>query len=116
MKKFYLFLVFLLTITTGSFAQLADCAAYNTNVEVIAKITKFYPNPATSVINFEFEGLDRSYTFQIYSFLGKKMADEPVSTSKLSYNLDNYYRGLYIFQVRDKVGNIVESGKFQVVK
>lgn len=29
---------------------------------------------------------------------------------------DNYYRGLYIFQLRDKDGRIIESGKFQVVK
>lgn len=116
MKKFYLLIILLSTMATGSFAQLADCATDNNNIEVIVKIAKFYPNPATSVINFEFEGLDKSYTFQIYNFLGKKMADEPVSANKLSYNLDNYYRGLYIFQVRDKAGNIVESGKFQVVK
>jgi hypothetical protein len=116
MNKLYLLLILLCTITTGTFAQLADRATDNNNIEVNVKIAKFYPNPATSIINFEFEGLDRSYTFQIYSFLGKKMADEPVSASKLSYNLENYFRGLYIFQVRDKSGNIVESGKFQVVK
>ena len=105
------------TIAAGSFAQSSDCITdNNNNIEVTVKITKFYPNPATSVINFEFEGLDRFYTFQIYSFLGKKMAEEPIGANKLSYNLDNYYRGLYIFQVRDKSGNIVESGKFQVVK
>lgn len=103
-------------MATGSFAQLVDCATNNNNLDVIVKITKFYPNPATSVINFEFEGLNKSYTFQIYNFLGKKMVDEPISATKLSYNLDNYYRGLYIFQVRDRGGNIVESGKFQVVK
>jgi Secretion system C-terminal sorting domain len=116
MKKFYLLIILLSTMATSGFAQLADCGTDNNNIEVIIKIAKFYPNPATSVINFEFDGLDKSYTFQIYNFLGKKMADEPVSASKLSYNLDNYYRGLYIFQVRDRGGNIVESGKFQVVK
>ncbi|MDI9366133.1 MAG: T9SS type A sorting domain-containing protein [Flavobacterium sp.] len=116
MKKFYLFFVLLSIMATGSFAQLVDCATNNNNLDVIVKITKFYPNPATSVINFEFEGLNKSYTFQIYNFLGKKMVDEPISATKLSYNLDNYYRGLYIFQVRDRGGNIVESGKFQVVK
>lgn len=114
MKKIYLLLILLITITTGSFAQVAVVAG--NDVEVAIKITRFYPNPASSVISFEFDGLDKSYTFQIYNFLGKKMADEQISNNKLSYNLENYYRGLYIFQVRDKGGNIVESGKFQVVK
>ena len=114
MKKIYLLLILLITITTGSFAQVV--ASADNNIEVAIKITRFYPNPASSVISFEFDGLDKSYTFQIYNFLGKKMADESISNSKLSYNLENYYRGLYIFQVRDRGGNIIESGKFQVVK
>ncbi|MBC7720920.1 MAG: T9SS type A sorting domain-containing protein [Pedobacter sp.] len=114
MKKLYITLILILTLTCGSFAQ----RVYSSNnaIEVMVKIIRFYPNPATSVINFEFEAVDKSYTFQIYNFLGKKMADEPIANNKLSYNLENYYRGLYIFQVRDKGGNIVESGKFQVVK
>lgn len=114
MKKIYTTFILLFTLTFGSFAQQANSA--NNLIEVIVKIARFYPNPATSVISFEFDAVDKSYTFQIYNFLGKKMADEPIANNKLSYNLDTYYRGLYIFQVRDKGGNIVESGKFQVVK
>lgn len=114
MKKFYITLTLLFTIICGSFAQQLN--SVNNAIEVTVKITRFYPNPATSVISFEFETVDKSYTFQIYNFLGKKMVDEPVTNNKLSYNLENYYRGLYIFQVRDKGGNIVQSGKFQVVK
>lgn len=114
MKKIYLLFIILITITTGSFAQMI--VGTSNNIEVAIKITRFYPNPASSTISFEFDNVDKSYTFQIYNFLGKKMADEPISNSKLSYNLENYYRGLYIFQVRDRGGNIVESGKFQVVK
>ncbi|WP_158638326.1 T9SS type A sorting domain-containing protein [Panacibacter ginsenosidivorans] len=82
------------------------------------KIVKCYPNPATSVINFEFQsGADRNAVLQIYSFSGKKMKDIPVSLGKVSVILDNeYYRGIYVFQLRDKNGNIIETGKFQVVK
>ena len=114
MKKFYVIFILLLTLTTGSFAQqLSDEA--NT-IEVSIKIVRFFPNPASSVINFEFNGIDKSNSLQIYNFLGKKMSDEQITNNRLTYNLDNYYRGLYIFQVRDRGGNIVESGKFQVIK
>ena len=114
MKKLYTTIILLFAITSGCFAQQVSVA--NNTIEVAVKISKFYPNPATSFISFEFEGADKNYTFQIYNFLGKKMVDEPIANSKLSFTLENYYRGLYIFQVRDKGGNIVESGKFQVVK
>ena len=82
------------------------------------KIVKCYPNPATSVINFEFAGtVDKSSTLQIFSFTGKKMADQSLSANKITILLDNdFYRGIYIFQLRDKNGKIIETGKFQVVK
>ena len=35
---------------------------------------------------------------------------------KITVPLTDFYRGVYIFQLRDAKGNIVESGKFQVVK
>jgi len=31
-------------------------------------------------------------------------------------NLGDFYRGIYIFQLRDRNGRIVDSGKFQVSK
>jgi hypothetical protein len=82
------------------------------------KIVKIYPNPASSVINFEFTGeIDKSSTLQIYSFTGKKIIDQSLSANKITVTLDNnFYRGLYIFQLRDKTGRIIETGKFQVVK
>lgn len=82
------------------------------------KIVKCYPNPASSVINFEFQTVaDKNSVLQIYSFSGKKMSDVNVTSGKITVNLDNnYYRGIYYFQLRDKNGKIIETGKFQVVK
>jgi hypothetical protein len=31
-------------------------------------------------------------------------------------NLSDFPRGVYVYQLRDKTGRIVESGKFQVSK
>jgi hypothetical protein len=81
------------------------------------KTVKFYPNPATSFINFEFaESYDDSYTLVIFNFIGKKVEDLKVTDQKITVSLTDFYRGVYIFQLRDKLGNIIESGKFQVVK
>ena len=82
-----------------------------------AKIVKFYPNPATSIITFDFQNsYDKNYSFQIYNFLGKKVYDVPNVTPKTVVNLNDFYRGVYIFQIRDKSGKIIDSGRFQVEK
>jgi hypothetical protein len=45
------------------------------------------------------------------------MTELRINESKLNINLDdNYMRGLYIYQLVDLSGKIVESGKFQVNK
>ena len=81
------------------------------------KTVKFYPNPAVSFINFEFERTyDKSYSLLIYNFIGKKVVEMKISEQKINISLTDFYRGVYIFQLRDKSGNIVESGKFQVAK
>lgn len=81
-----------------------------------AKVTHFYPNPATAFINFTFDkSVDKTYTLQVYNFIGKKMNDIRITDSKLTITFDdNYFRGLYVYQLRDNTGKIVESGKFQV--
>lgn len=82
------------------------------------KIIKCYPNPATSVVNFEFQnGGDKNAILQIYSFSGKKMKDVSLASGKATVILDNdYYRGIYVYRLTDKNGRIIETGKFQVVK
>src|SRR4030095_5495688 len=89
-------------------------SGYNDNYFPQAKVVKCYPNPATSVVNFEFPA---PYTLQIYSFTGKKMTEITASSNKVSIILStDFYRGIYIYQLRDKTGRIIETGKFQVIK
>ncbi|MDQ2751870.1 MAG: T9SS type A sorting domain-containing protein [Bacteroidota bacterium] len=86
------------------------------NVQVV----KCYPNPATSFVNFEFpKNYDKTNTLFVFSFVGKKMTEVPlnnVSNNTITITLTDYYRGLYVFQLRGKGGNIIESGKFSVNK
>jgi hypothetical protein len=82
------------------------------------KIVQIYPNPATTVINFTFRGKStQQHILQIYSFIGKKMHETRVQDTKITVQLDeNYYRGIYVYQLRDIAGRLIESGKFQVIK
>jgi CxxC motif-containing protein len=95
----------------GSFASVAN--AQGIKVEMI----RCYPNPATSVVNFEFQKkIDKSYVLQVYSFVGKKMVETPVMNNKITVTLNDFNRGIYVYQLRDKSGETVVAGKFQVIK
>ncbi len=115
MKKYYALLLLMFLMISGS-AGIACPAGILPGDDQI-KMVQFYPNPASSTIYFEFpHNLDKKYTLHIYNFIGKKVNELPVNASKISVPLDGYYRGLYVFQLRDRAGNIIESGKFQVLK
>ncbi len=48
--------------------------------------------------------------------MGKKVSEIGKVLPKITVPLDEFYRGIYIYQLRDKNGKIIDSGKFQVVK
>jgi hypothetical protein len=79
---------------------------------------RFYPNPASSFITFEdiSKKYDRNYSIQLFNFLGRKVFEFNLGDQKNIVNLSDFFRGIYIFQLRDPTGKIVESGKFQVNK
>ena len=81
-------------------------------------IVRFYPNPATTVINFDFQkAYEQGYSIQIFNaILGRKMYDQANMPERMVINLSDFPRGMYIYQLRDKSGRMVESGKFQVAK
>jgi hypothetical protein len=119
-KRNLIILVILYTITTSftpggnGFYDSFFSAPATSNT----KIVRIYPNPATTVINFEFDkNVESTNTIAIYSFYGKKMSEQRLSNNKVTFILDdNYTRGLYVFQLRDQTGKLIESGKFQVSK
>ena len=79
------------------------------------KILRFFPNPATSYINVEFQkDFGRYYVVQVYNFLGKKVADIAQVTQRSQIDVSGFTRGIYIYQLKDQTGKVIESGKFQV--
>ena len=85
--------------------------------DIQAKLIKCYPNPAISYVNFEFPDsyVLKNNLLQVYSFTGKKMYEANIISAKatLTFNTQ-YYRGIYVYQLQDKEGKILETGKFQV--
>ena len=83
------------------------------------KLVQLFPNPASTVINFTYQGsANQQHILQIYNFIGKKMTEVRIfGNTRLTVQLDErYYRGIYIYQLHDLNGRLIESGKFQVVK
>lgn len=80
-------------------------------------VSKFYPNPARDFITFELDkNIENNSKLIIYSFTGRKMTEVQISNLRITVNLGEYYRGLYLFQLVSPKGQVLESGKFQVLK
>jgi hypothetical protein len=78
---------------------------------------RYYPNPASSFINFDYQKpTDKTHTLQVFNFMGKKVYELKNTPDRNFIPLEDFYRGIYIYQLRDRNGKILESGKFQVVK
>lgn len=112
LKRTLLIILLIAGLHFSSNAQVKPTFAGNDAVKTV----KYFPNPAISFINFEFEKNYNNYKLEIFNFIGKKVSELKVSDQKITIPLTDYFRGVYIFQLRDQQGNIVESGKFQVVK
>jgi len=115
MRIFYLVLLMAFLTATGLNAQ-SRVPGFPDNGSVAT--VRFYPNPATSFITFEdfARKYDKNYSIQLFNFLGKKVYEFTLSEQKNIVNLSDFFRGIYIFQLRDPSGKILESGKFQVNK
>ena len=115
MRIFYFFLFVAFFISAGANAQSRVPGFPDNGTEATVH---FYPNPASSFITFEdfSKKYDKNFSIQVFNFLGKKVHEFSLGDQKNIVNLSDFFRGIYIFQLRDPTGKIVESGKFQVNK
>ncbi|NBO48149.1 MAG: T9SS C-terminal target domain-containing protein [Chitinophagia bacterium] len=81
------------------------------------KRTSIYPNPGRSFIQIQFKQTTNPPSILVvYNFVGKKQLELINPGSNVYIDLADFRRGLYIFQFKDKNGQIIDSGKFQVEK
>jgi hypothetical protein len=112
-KRILLFLSIILLTATNSKGQ----SDRGPSPDQFQRILKVYPNPATTFTKFEFQKkFDKGYTLQVINFIGKQVYEAKNITTTTTLDLSNYNRGVYIYQLKDQSGKVVESGKFQVSK
>jgi hypothetical protein len=112
------FLLIALVFIVSSASIQAQQGRMVTSAGVQTNIVRFYPSPATTVINFDFQkAYEQGYSIQIFNaILGRKMYEQGNVPERTTINLSDFPRGMYIYQLRDRSGRMVESGKFQVAK
>lgn len=82
------------------------------------KVVKVYPNPATTYLNFDFdESQDlTNHSLKVFNFIGKKIYETNMLTRRTVINLNDYFRGVYTYQLTDRNGYVIANGKFQVAR
>jgi hypothetical protein len=110
-------LFILLLVSSGALYTTAQTRSSANSLGDIKQV-KFYPNPATTIIQFDFseELVQSGASFRIYNFIGKKVFETSQLTPRTVVNLSEFFRGVYIFQLTDRTGRVIESSKFQVQK
>ena len=112
MKKIIYIIILVAGFNSSGFSQLKPIADQWSN-----KMLKYYPNPASVSINFDFQrNYNNRFSLLIFNFMGKKVYEMKNISYKTNINLEDFYRGIYIYQLRDKNNLVLESGKFQVLR
>jgi hypothetical protein len=80
-------------------------------------IMKIYPNPAVSFIKFDFQkDYERGFTLHVMNFIGRQVHEAKNINASTTIDLSAFNRGVYIYQLKDQTGKLIESGKFQVAR
>lgn len=114
-KKIFYILAIILFVGLSSHGQTISQPENNATQ---VKFIKTYPNPAVTTVTIEFQkGYNKFYSLQILNSIGRKMYIAKSIPSSFSIDLrkEKFYRGIYIYQLLDKKGFIIESGKILVV-
>jgi hypothetical protein len=108
---------FFLTILCSSACLLGFSQVKRVTLSDQVKRTSIYPNPAKSFVHIQYkQSTPPPATLVVYNFLGKKQIETNQPGTHVYLDLTSFNRGVYIFQFRDRNGQIIDSGKFQVEK
>lgn len=82
-----------------------------------------YPNPASDFLQVSVDALSEAHLVSIYDVLGKKvcsveLAQETNGMNRKTAKVDakRLPTGAYSYGISDKIGNVLRSGKFNIVK
>lgn len=73
---------------------------------------KVYPNPFVSSVRIEINSLpENGALFTLYDISGKQMKAERINSSLTNLSLNNLLPGVYSFNITDRKGQIISTGK-----
>ncbi|HXB13514.1 MAG TPA: T9SS type A sorting domain-containing protein [Bacteroidia bacterium] len=75
--------------------------------------TLVYPNPCTTQITFKY-GTEFAKYIVVFDITGRQVVETTMENGSVSLNTSVYAKGIYLFQVNDKSGNMLDRGKFLV--
>ncbi len=111
------YIFYILIFTVGLHVASAAQTKPTTTTDGSVRLLKLYPIPATTYINFDFvSGYDKSLSFQVFNFTGKKVYELQTVPPKIYLALTDFTRGFYYYQLRDKSGKLIETVRFLVLK
>lgn len=82
-----------------------DCAVGIAEMESLNRV-EIYPNPASDVINIEFDQYGQ-YNVRIMDISGKLIYSDVVNTDRLRIEDNNMISGVYFVQIADEFNNVV---------
>ena len=108
--KLFLFLI------TFIFTVAGQAQVKKTTLGDNVRRTSIYPNPARSFVSIQYKHTAMPATLVIYNFMGKKLLVTNQPGANVYIDLAGFNRGIYIFQFKDRNGQLLDTGKFQVEK
>ena len=74
-----------------------------------------YPNPAQTELNIKLASCEDGYV-NIIDITGRQISSTKFSDKLANINTSHFANGMYFYQVFDKSSNLIDRGKFSVVK
>ena len=76
---------------------------------------RVFPNPATEMITIQISG-NAANAFNVFDVSGKLVKSGTLTQSQIVLNLESFEAGVYVVNLLDGKGNVMNSRKFSVVK
>lgn len=101
------------TFTVGSLTQQLLCVSTVGITETEKTSVSVFPNPASSVLNFQLGEKTESRTIHIYDSFGREMLNQETDANTFQISVADFASGLYSYRLESKTSKTV-SGNFVV--
>jgi hypothetical protein len=109
-----------LTVQPSGFVSQASYLKYegtgtgiNESYQNMSKV-QLYPNPAND--NITINGLAETAVLLVFDVNGKLISNNLLKNSRNTINVSQYAKGLYVYQIYNLKGNLLDNGKLSIVR